>query len=170
MAHAVEAPVGQATLGIDRPVHDAAGPSGHVRGRGRGRRSGGEQQLPRRAVPCGRVGSITVEPGIQGSAIRRQLTLAVMDRPRYSCNCVQNRSRTTTQVRRQLLTQAQLAELAGVSTSTIYLIECGKRPAGRIRLDVIRKVCKALGVQPADVEEFAAALGLEPKRLEAAAA
>lgn len=41
------------------------------------------------------------------------------------------------------MTQAQLAEAAGVSPTAITEYECGKRD---LRADTIRKLCEALGV------------------------
>lgn len=59
--------------------------------------------------------------------------------------------------RRKLLTQAALAKAAGVASSTVYLIERGG-PSYRPRLTVIQKLCAALGVEPADVDEFRSAI------------
>ncbi len=58
--------------------------------------------------------------------------------------------------RRQLLSQRDLAQQAGVSLSTIYLTENGK---SRPTLKVMRAICAVLGVQPTEVNEFRAALG-----------
>ncbi|MCL5958399.1 MAG: helix-turn-helix domain-containing protein [Chloroflexi bacterium] len=51
-----------------------------------------------------------------------------------------------------------LAQEAGVSISTLHMIEKGKTTP---RLDVIRKVSAALGVEPVDIDEFAAAIRKE---------
>ena len=67
--------------------------------------------------------------------------------------------------RRQLLSQRGLAERSGVSESTIYAIEGGK--STRPRLEVMRKLCDALGVEPTDVDEFRRALESEPGRVAA---
>ena len=55
----------------------------------------------------------------------------------------------------RLVSQRELAELAGVSTSAIYQIE-----AGRVipQLSVIRRLSAALGVDPQDVAEFRRAI------------
>jgi transcriptional regulator with XRE-family HTH domain len=62
--------------------------------------------------------------------------------------------------RRKLLSQRTLAERSGVSESTIFAIERGtsKRP----RLEVMRKLCDALGVEPTEVDEFRRVI--EPER------
>ena len=66
----------------------------------------------------------------------------------------------------RLLTMRELAEQAGVALSTLYLIESGRTvPSFR----VIRALSAALGVQPADVTEFATAME-EAGRGKAAAA
>lgn len=57
--------------------------------------------------------------------------------------------------RRQLLSQRDLASKAGLTASTIYLIETGQT---RPRLKVMRQICEALGVSPMDVDEFRATL------------
>jgi transcriptional regulator with XRE-family HTH domain len=69
--------------------------------------------------------------------------------------------------RRKLLSQAALAERSGVSESTIYAIEGGR--SKRPRLEVMRKLCDALGVEPTDIDEFRAAIGVEPERSRVAA-
>lgn len=56
----------------------------------------------------------------------------------------------------RLLTVRGLAERAGVAFSTVHLIETGKSVP---RFEVIEKLSRALGVEPAEVEEFAAAIG-----------
>ena len=58
--------------------------------------------------------------------------------------------------RRQLMSQRDLAQKAGVTASTIYLIEAGRTEP---RLKVMRQICEALGVGPMDVDEFRATLG-----------
>jgi DNA-binding XRE family transcriptional regulator len=74
--------------------------------------------------------------------------------------------------RRQLLTGDELAAKAKVSKSTVFSIERGKhQPTMR----VVRQLAQALGVQPEEVDEFRAVLGLPatedlPGRHEAAAA
>ncbi len=56
---------------------------------------------------------------------------------------------------RRLLTVRGLADAAGVAPATVYLVENGKSvPTFR----VIRALSSALGVQPAEVTEFAAAI------------
>ena len=55
----------------------------------------------------------------------------------------------------RLLTVRGLAERAGVAFSTVHLIETGKSVP---RFEVIEKLSRALGVEPAEVEEFAAAI------------
>ncbi len=54
-----------------------------------------------------------------------------------------------------LLTVRALAERAGVAPSTVYLAENGRSVP---RFAVIRAICDALGVEPGDIEEFAAAI------------
>jgi DNA-binding XRE family transcriptional regulator len=58
--------------------------------------------------------------------------------------------------RNQLLSQRDLAQKAGVTASTIYLIETGRTEP---RLKIMRQICEALGVKPLDVDEFRRALG-----------
>jgi DNA-binding XRE family transcriptional regulator len=53
--------------------------------------------------------------------------------------------------RRQLLSQRDLAQRAGVTASTVYLIETGRTEP---RLSVMRRLCVTLGVQPMEVDEF----------------
>ena len=55
----------------------------------------------------------------------------------------------------RLLTVRALAELAGVAFSTVHLIETGKSVP---RFEAIQKLSAALGVEPGEVEEFAAAI------------
>ena len=55
----------------------------------------------------------------------------------------------------RLLTVRGLAERAGVAFSTVHLIETGRSVP---RFGVIEKLSRALGVEPAEVEEFAAAI------------
>lgn len=55
----------------------------------------------------------------------------------------------------KLLTVRALAAKAGVAASTVYLIENGRATP---RFSVIAKLCTALGVEPAAVDEFAAAM------------
>jgi transcriptional regulator with XRE-family HTH domain len=49
------------------------------------------------------------------------------------------------------ITQAELAETAGVTKPTISHIECGTHPP---KLETMLKVARALGVELADVDEF----------------
>ncbi len=66
----------------------------------------------------------------------------------------------------RLLTMRELAEQAGVALSTLYLIENGRSvPSFR----VIRALSAALGMQPADIAEFASAVE-EARQGKAAAA
>ncbi len=66
----------------------------------------------------------------------------------------------------RLLTMRELAEQAGVALSTLYLIENGRSvPSFR----VIRALCAVLGMQPADIVEFATAVE-EARQGKAAAA
>ena len=59
-------------------------------------------------------------------------------------------------VRRQkLLSQRDLAAEAGVTPSTIYLIENGRSVP---RLRTMRAICDALQVEPSEVDEFRSAL------------
>jgi transcriptional regulator with XRE-family HTH domain len=55
----------------------------------------------------------------------------------------------------RLLTVRGLAEAAGVAPSTVYLIENGRSVP---RFEAIRKLSEALGVDPAEIAEFAAAI------------
>lgn len=52
----------------------------------------------------------------------------------------------------QLLTQAELAKAAGVSLATVNQIEGGRQR--RPEIPTIRAICRALGVDPLDVDEF----------------
>ena len=54
--------------------------------------------------------------------------------------------------REKPLTQAELANAAGVAEATIRAIENGY--AGRLRPRTMRGIAQALGVRPADVDEF----------------
>jgi transcriptional regulator with XRE-family HTH domain len=57
----------------------------------------------------------------------------------------------------RLWSQSDLAEAAGVATSTISHIETGKAP--RLRPSVMRKIAKALGIEdPLTVYELRAAI------------
>jgi len=49
------------------------------------------------------------------------------------------------------ITQADLAETAGVTKPTISHIECGTHPP---KLETMLKVARALGVELADIDEF----------------
>jgi len=55
------------------------------------------------------------------------------------------------------MTQQELAAAAGVTVATVSYAETGKM---RPKILTIRKICKALDVQPKDVDEFRRALGL----------
>lgn len=55
--------------------------------------------------------------------------------------------------RRQLLSQRDLAQRAGIAPSTVHTTEAGKTLP---RLAVARKICEALGVAPEEVDEFQA--------------
>ena len=55
----------------------------------------------------------------------------------------------------RLLTVRGLAERAGVAFSTVHLIETGKSVP---RFSVIAKLSAALGVEPGEIAEFAAAM------------
>jgi len=59
------------------------------------------------------------------------------------------------------LSQARLAERAGVSLLTVMSVENGKRPP---RLRTIENICKALSVAPTEVREFRAAFGLDEQQ------
>ncbi len=61
------------------------------------------------------------------------------------------------------LTVRALAERAGISPSTVYLIEHGKTVA---QLDVARRLSEALGVGPWEVDELARAIEyrMRPRR------
>ena len=54
--------------------------------------------------------------------------------------------------RYKLLSQRDLATLAGVSDSTVFLIESEK--AIHPTLKVMRRICDALHMAPLDIEEF----------------
>lgn len=67
-------------------------------------------------------------------------------------------TRTMRQLRRErLLTIRALAAGAGVSTRTVVQVERGGQTP---RPGTIRKLAAALGVEPARVREFRAAMGL----------
>ena len=55
----------------------------------------------------------------------------------------------------RLLTVRGLAERAGVAFSTVHLVETGRSVP---RFEVSQKLSAALGVEPGEVEEFAAAI------------
>jgi DNA-binding XRE family transcriptional regulator len=59
-----------------------------------------------------------------------------------------------------LLSQRDLAQKAGVTASTIYLIETGRTEP---RLKIMRLICDALGVSPMEVDEFRLALEGQPE-------
>lgn len=56
-----------------------------------------------------------------------------------------------------LLSQRDLAVMAGVSPSTIALLELGRTPPA---LRTIRKLCAVLGKRLKDIDEFARVLDL----------
>jgi DNA-binding XRE family transcriptional regulator len=60
--------------------------------------------------------------------------------------------------RRQLLSQRDLAQKAGVTASTVYLIETGRTEP---RLKIMRQLCEALNVHPMEVDEFRSVLEVE---------
>jgi transcriptional regulator with XRE-family HTH domain len=55
----------------------------------------------------------------------------------------------------RLLSMRELAQLAGVAPSTIYLIEVGRTTP---RLSVIRRLSEALAIDPQEVTEFRRAI------------
>ena len=55
----------------------------------------------------------------------------------------------------RLLTVRALAEQAGVAPSTVYLAENGRSVP---RFEIIHKLSAALGVEPAEIAEFAEAI------------
>jgi transcriptional regulator with XRE-family HTH domain len=55
------------------------------------------------------------------------------------------------------MTQRELATAAGVTLATVSYAENGLTNP---KMRTIRKICKALGVQPRDVDEFRKALDL----------
>ena len=57
-----------------------------------------------------------------------------------------------------LLSMRQLARKAGLSATTIYLLESGQRTP---QLLTIYKLSRALGVEPTEIEEFHRAMGRE---------
>ncbi len=57
----------------------------------------------------------------------------------------------------RLLSMRELGRLAGVASSTIYLIETGRTTP---RLSVVRRLAAALGVDPPEVDEFRHAIEL----------
>lgn len=61
--------------------------------------------------------------------------------------------------RNQLLSQRDLAKKAGVTASTIYLIEAGRTTP---RLSIMRRLADALHVNPQDIDEFQHAIDHEP--------
>jgi DNA-binding XRE family transcriptional regulator len=59
--------------------------------------------------------------------------------------------------KQKLMTQRQLAAAAGVTVATVSHAETGLTHP---KMVTIRKICKVLGVQPQDVDEFRKALEL----------
>lgn len=57
--------------------------------------------------------------------------------------------------RSRLLSQRDLAAKAGVTASTIYLIEVGRTTP---RLKIMRKICEALDVEYTEIDEFVQAV------------
>lgn len=62
--------------------------------------------------------------------------------------------------RRRALSQRALAKAAGLGYRTIFNIEAGVTKQPQLR--VCRAVADALGVDPAEVDEFRPSLGLAP--------
>lgn len=60
------------------------------------------------------------------------------------------------------LTQAQLAELSGISTSTIAKIEAANSTPGNYRLDTVARIAAVLNVRIKDIFEFADVLDGNP--------
>ena len=61
--------------------------------------------------------------------------------------------------RLKLMSQQELADASGVAKTTLVNIELGRvRP----HLRSVKRLSEALGVQPADVDEFRSSLGLPP--------
>jgi transcriptional regulator with XRE-family HTH domain len=54
--------------------------------------------------------------------------------------------------KRQLLSQRDLAQKAGVALSTVYLLEAGRTE--RVTFKVMRALSAALGVPPESIAEF----------------
>lgn len=65
--------------------------------------------------------------------------------------------------RERLQTIRELADRAGVSTRTVLRIEHGVQTP---QLGTIKKLATALGMDPRDVREFRAAMGLPPEGTE----
>ena len=66
--------------------------------------------------------------------------------------------------RRAVLSTRELADRAGISPATVWRIERGA--AGRLRPATMRAIAKALRVDPAEIEEFAGALGVASEPVE----
>ena len=62
--------------------------------------------------------------------------------------------------RERLQTIRELADRAGISTRTVLRIEHGVQSP---QLGTIKKLAAALGVDPREVREFRAAMGLPPE-------
>jgi transcriptional regulator with XRE-family HTH domain len=60
---------------------------------------------------------------------------------------------------RALLSIRQLARKAGMSPTTIYLLESGQRSP---QLLTIYKLSRALDVEPAEIDEFRRAMDVQP--------
>lgn len=54
--------------------------------------------------------------------------------------------------KRNLLSQRDLAKMAGVALSTVYLLEAGRTE--RVTFKVMRAISAALGVSPESIAEF----------------
>ncbi len=70
----------------------------------------------------------------------------------HSCRLVESPSPLASVRKRKLMSQRDLARVAGVALSTIYLLEAGKTE--RVTFKVMRSVSSALGVEPEAIAEF----------------
>lgn len=64
--------------------------------------------------------------------------------------------------RQRGLTREKLAATAGVSVKTLYTLETSPEPRPTVQPRVMHGIAAALGVEPADVDQFRPALGLPP--------